>query len=58
MNTNKAPTVAWEIARCLDIVYHILDDLEDVRLALEKGCDPHLILYPPFDPFKTIGKYL
>ena len=58
MNANKAPTVVWEIARCLDIVYQILDDLEDVRLALEKGCDPHLILHPPFDPFKTIGKYL
>ena len=58
MNANNAPTVVWEVARCLDIVYHILDDLEDVRLALEKGHDPHLILHPPFDPFKTIGKYL
>jgi hypothetical protein len=58
MNRNLKPTIAWEIACCLDIVYQILDDLEDVRLALEKGCDPHLILHPPFDPFKTIGKYL
>jgi hypothetical protein len=57
MNRNQKPTIAWEIACCLDIVYQILDDLEDIRLALEKGHDPHSILYPTFNPFKTIGGY-
>jgi hypothetical protein len=57
MNPNKPPTVNWEIACCLDIVYQILDDLDDIRLVLEKGRNPHSILHPTFDPFKTIGGY-
>jgi hypothetical protein len=49
--------VNWEIIECLEIVYEILDDLEDIEIALWKGKDPSHILSPPFDPFETIGKY-
>jgi len=44
---------------CLELVYEILDDLEDIRIALEKGRNPDFFLFPNlgFDPFKTIGKY-
>jgi hypothetical protein len=43
----------------LELVYEILDDLEDIRIALEKGHNPDFFLPPNFgfDPFKTIGKY-
>jgi hypothetical protein len=53
------PSIDWEFANCLEIIYEILDDLEDIRLALEKGRDPDFFLFPNlgFDPFKTIGKY-
>jgi len=53
------PSIDWEFANCLEIVYEILDDLEDIRLALEAGRDPEFFLFPNlgFDPFKTIGKY-
>jgi hypothetical protein len=49
--------VNWEIAECLEIVYEILDDLEDLEIALVEGKNPSYVLFPPFDPFKTIGKY-
>jgi hypothetical protein len=49
--------VNWEIIECLEIVYEILDDLEDIRIALDEGKDLSNILFPPFDPFRTIGKY-
>jgi hypothetical protein len=49
--------VNWELVDCLEIVYEILDDLEDIRIALVKGKDLSHILFPPFDPFKTIGRY-
>jgi len=49
--------VNWELCECLELVYEILDFLDDIRLALELGEDLTNILHPPFDPFKTIGKY-
>ena len=33
------------------------DNLEDIEIALWKKKDISHILSPPFDPFKTIGKY-
>jgi hypothetical protein len=44
---------------CLELVYEILINLEDIRIALEKGRNPDFFLFPNlgFDPFKTIGKY-
>jgi hypothetical protein len=44
---------------CLELVYEILDNLDDIRIALEEGRDPEFFLFPNlgFDPFKTIGKY-
>jgi len=49
--------VNWEIIEMLEIVYEVLEDLEDISIALEKRKDFSHILSPPFDPFKTIGKY-
>jgi hypothetical protein len=53
------PSIDWQLADCLEILYEILEDLEDIRLALEKGRNPDFFLFPNlgFDPFKTIGKY-
>jgi hypothetical protein len=51
--------LSWELADCLEILYEILGDLEDIRFALEKGRNPDFFLFPNlgFDPFRTIGKY-
>ena len=51
--------VELDFYTCLDLVYEILDNLEDIRIALEEGRDPSFFLFPNngFDPFKTIGKY-
>ena len=59
--TNNMPfdqpyNVHWELVECLELVYEILDDLEDIRIALEKGKDPSTILRPTFDPLKTIRR--
>ena len=46
-----------ELLDCLEIIYDLIDFLDDIRLVLEmeKGLIP--IIHWPFDPFKTIGKY-
>lgn len=49
--------VNWELCECLEYVYEILDELEDIKEGLENGKSITHILHPPFDPFKTIGKY-
>jgi hypothetical protein len=49
--------VNWELCECLELVYEILEELEDIIIGLEKGKSITHILHPPFDPFKTIGKY-
>ena len=41
----------------LEVIYEILIDLDDIKNALERGISITNILSPPFDPFKTIGKY-
>ena len=46
-----------ETVNALEIVYEILNEVWDIRLDLENGRSIMEILYPPFDPFKTIGKY-
>ena len=46
-----------ETVNALEIVYEILIELWDIRLDLENRRSITEILYPPFDPFKTIGKY-
>lgn len=51
------PLLTWELAECLEIVYEILDDLEDIRLALEQGLPLDVFLTPTFDPLATFGKY-
>ena len=49
--------VDWEFCECLDLVYDILDLLNDIKLALELDEDITALFHPPFDPLKTIGKY-
>jgi hypothetical protein len=49
--------LAYKLALCLELVYKILDDLHDIKVALSKGLNPLDILSPLFDPFKTFGKY-
>ena len=46
-----------ELLDCLEIIYDLIDFLDNIRLALEteKGLTP--IIHRPFNPFKTIGKY-
>ena len=46
-----------EMDDSLEVIYEILIDLEDIKDALERGISITNILSPPFDPFKTIGKY-
>jgi hypothetical protein len=57
--TDRMPYLMTELVDCLEILYEILEDLEDIRLALENGRNPDFFLFPNlgFDPFKTIGKY-
>ena len=46
-----------EMDNYLEVIYEILIDLDDIKDALERGISITNILSPPFDPFKTIGKY-
>ena len=41
----------------LEVIYEILIDLDNTKDALERGISIMNILSPPFNPFKTIGKY-
>jgi hypothetical protein len=56
--TDSMPYLMTELVDCLEILYEILEDLEDIRIALERGRDPDFFLFPNlgFDAFKTIGK--
>jgi hypothetical protein len=49
--------VNWELCECLEVVYEILEELEDIITGLEKGKSITDILHPPFNPLKTIGRY-
>jgi hypothetical protein len=49
--------VNLEFWTCSNIVENILDFLSSIRLKLLLGEDLTDLLYPPFDPFETIGKY-
>ena len=57
MSCDQLYNVDRELCECLKHVYEILDDLEDIITALEDGRSITNILFPPFDPLKTIGKY-
>ena len=46
-----------ELLDCLEIIYNLIDFLDDIRLVLEMEKDLIPIFHWPFDPFKTIGKY-
>ena len=58
----------WESDICLETLHGILDNLQDIRIGLERGLDistflspdfnPLITFFPlPFDPLQTIGKY-
>ena len=49
--------VNWELCMGLEFLYGILEWFEDIRICLEMGESITNLLDPPFDPFKTIGKY-
>jgi hypothetical protein len=49
--------VEHELFVFLEDLYEILIELDDIKTALKKGTSITDILHPPFDPFKTIGKY-
>ena len=44
-----------ELLDCLEIIYDLIDFLDNIRLALETEKDLTPIIHRPFDPFKTIG---
>ena len=46
-----------EMDNYLEVIYEILIDLDVIKDALEKGISIMNILSPPYNPFKTIGKY-
>ena len=46
-----------ELLDCLEIIYNLINFLDNIRLALETEKDLTPIIHWPFDPFKTIGKY-
>jgi hypothetical protein len=52
--TDQLYNINPEFWTCDSFVYDILDFLSDIRLALLLGEDLMNILYPPFDPLKTI----
>jgi hypothetical protein len=52
--TDRLYNVNPEFWTCDSFVYDILDFLSDIRLALLLGEDLTNILFPPFDPLKTI----
>ena len=46
-----------ELLDCLEIIYNLINFLDDIRLVLETEKDLTPIIRWPFDPLKTIGKY-
>ena len=61
MPINATYNVETEFDKCMDCLDEALDILIYTRLGLELKVDltkyVFPILFPPFDPFKTIGKY-
>ena len=60
--------VNWEFDLCLEMLHGIPDNLQDIRIGLERGLDiftflspdfsPLITFFPPpFDLLQTIGKY-
>jgi hypothetical protein len=54
MPVDQLYNVNWEVWECIDLIYEILDFLDDIKLAILLGLDLTPILYPPFDPHRTI----
>jgi hypothetical protein len=51
------PTYNVNNCLCFRLLEEIFDLLNDIRLILELDEDLTLLLDPPFDPFRTTGKY-
>jgi hypothetical protein len=54
---DKRYNINWEAIEFIDMISEFRRDLRNIRIALEEGKDLSPILFPPFDPLKTIGKY-
>ena len=65
---DQQANVSWEFNICLETLHGILDNLQDIRIGLERGLDVSTFLTPnfsplitffppPFDLLQTIGKY-
>ena len=50
-NVNK------ELYDCLELVYEVLIFLDDIKTTLKQRRDLTPVLFPMFNPLKTIGKY-
>ena len=46
-----------ELLDCLEIIYNLINFLDNIRLVLETEKNLIPIIHRPFNPFKTIGKY-
>jgi hypothetical protein len=57
MPFDQTYNVNWELYECLELLYEILDFLEDINLALELGEDIDTLLYPPFDSPQIFHEY-
>jgi hypothetical protein len=55
--TDIMPYLITELVDCLNILYEILENLEDIRIALEKGRDPDFFLFW-LQPFQNHQKIL
>lgn len=51
------PYLFDEFKTCFDLIDEIINSLQDIMLVLEFGEELSMILDPPFDPMRTIGKY-
>ena len=45
--------VNWEFNLCLETLHGILDNLQDIRISLERGLDVSTFLSPDFSPLIT-----
>jgi len=57
MPFHQTYNVNWELCECLELVYEVLDLLQDIKLALELDEDITTLLNPPFDPLRTIRPF-
>ena len=50
---DQQANVNWEFNICLETLHGILDNLQDIRIGLERGLDVSTFLSPDFSPLIT-----